>query len=203
VWCDPGVLRTLPPRDLAAGVAEAIKVALCGEPDLFRLLETCADQVRAADPATLAQLVRLAAARKAALLAPDPHEVDLRRVLNLGHTVGHALEVECGHRELRHGEAVAFGIAVATAVGVQRGLCPRIDAERIFALLARYGLPPPIARSHATGALRRLDDIRLARGNRLNFVIPTGTTGVHIEPEVGDAELARAVDRVLARSGSA
>jgi len=202
VWCDPHVLRTLPARDLAAGVAEAIKVALCGEPDLFQLLETRADQVRAAEPATLAELVRLAAARKAALLAPDPYEVDLRRVLNLGHTLGHALEVEHGHA-LRHGEAVAFGIAVATAVGVERGVCPRRDADRIFALLARYDLPPAITRDHAAGALRRLDDIRLARGNRLNFVIPTGVHAVRISPEVGDDELARAVDHVLARFGSA
>jgi 3-dehydroquinate synthase len=203
VWCDPSVLATLSPRDLTAGVAEAIKVALCGEPDLFRLLETCAGEVRAAEPATLTQVVRLAATRKTALLAPDPHEIDLRRVLNLGHTIGHALEVEAGHGELRHGEAVAFGIAVATAVGVARSLCSRVDAERIFALLARYDLPPRIARGHATGALRRLDDIRLARGNRLNFVIPTGTCAVQIEPEVGDDELARAVDHVLVRFGSA
>lgn len=203
VLCDPGVLRTLSARDLAAGVAEAIKIALCGEPELFYLLETAASRVRAAEPAALAQVVQLAAARKIALLAPDPYEVDLRRVLNLGHTIGHALEVEAGHGELRHGEAVAFGIAVATAVGVARGLCERGDAERIYALLARYDLPPRIARSHATGALHRLDDIRLVRGNRLNFVIPTGVHSVHIEPEVGDDELARGVDDILARFGAA
>jgi len=203
VLCDPSVLATLAPRDLAAGVAEAIKVALCGEPELFALLETAADQVRAADPETLTRVVRLAAAHKAALLAPDPYEVDLRRVLNLGHTIGHALEVECGHHALRHGEAVAFGIAAATALGVQRGLCARGDGERIFALLARYELPPVISRAHASGALRRLDDIRLARGNRLNFVIPVGVHRVHIAPEVGDDELARAVDHVLAWRGTA
>jgi 3-dehydroquinate synthase len=120
-------------------------------------------------------------------------------VLNLGHTLGHALEVEHGHAELLHGEAVAFGIAVATAVGLRRGLCPRIDAERIFDLLASYDLPPPIARDRAIGALRRLDDIRLARGNRLNFVIPIGIHAVRIEAEIADAELAGALDHVLGR----
>jgi len=201
VLCDPRVLATLAPRDLAAGVAEAIKVALCGAPALFALLETRADAVRAADPDVLATLVRLAAARKAALLAPDPYEVDLRRVLNLGHTIGHALEA-CSDHELRHGEAVAFGIAAATMVGVARGMCARIDGDRILALLARYDLPPPISRAHASDALRRLDDIRLARGNRLNFVFPIGVHAVHIEPEVSDAELARAVDHVLAWRGA-
>ncbi|MEJ7598830.1 MAG: iron-containing alcohol dehydrogenase [Kofleriaceae bacterium] len=200
VYCDPTVLATLSARDISAGVAEAIKVALCGEPDLFRLLETDVDQVRAADPVVLGQLVRLAIARKTALLAADPYEVDLRRVLNLGHTVGHVLEAEYGHDGILHGEAVAFGIAIATAVGLRRGICARVDAQRIFALLARYELPPPVPRERALGALRRLDDIRLARGTQLNFVIPTGVPGVQIEAEVGSAELIGALDFVLARA---
>jgi 3-dehydroquinate synthase len=196
VYCDPCVLQTLPPRDLSAGVAEAIKVALCGEPDLFQLLEREAAAVRARDPEVLARVVRLASARKAALLAPDPYEVDLRRVLNLGHTIGHALEVEHGHEELLHGEAVAFGIAVATAVGLERGLCARSDARRIFALLAAYDLPPRIARDRVLGALGRLDDIRLVRAGRLNFVIPAGVHAVHIEPELGAGELGRALEHL-------
>lgn len=198
VLCDPVVLRTLAPRDLSAGVAEAIKVAVCGEPDLFCLLETERAAVRSAEPGVLAEVVRLAARRKVALLAPDPYEVDLRRALNLGHTIGHALEVAYGHDQILHGEAVAFGIAVATTVGVHRGLCARADAARIFALLAAYDLPPRIARVRADEALGRLDDIRLVRGNRLNFVIPTGVHSIHIEPEVTDRELSRAVDEVLA-----
>jgi 3-dehydroquinate synthetase/nucleoside-diphosphate-sugar epimerase len=197
VYCDPRVLRTLSARDLSAGVAEAIKVALCGEPALLRLLEIEVAAVRAAEPATLAQVVRLAAARKVALLALDPYEVDLRRVLNLGHTVGHALEVEYGHDDLLHGEAVAFGIAVAVAVAVGRGRCARVDAQRIIRLLAAYDLPPRIPRARAVGALRRLDDIRLVRGNRLNFVIPVDVHGVHVEAEIDDAELDRAVAQVL------
>lgn len=197
VWCDPTVLSTLSARDISAGVAEAIKVALCGQPELFRLLETEVARVRAADPATLGWVVRLAIARKTELLAPDPYEIDLRRALNLGHTVGHALEVEYGHEEILHGEAVAFGIAVATAVGLRRELCSRVDARRIFGVLASYDLPPRIPLDRAHGALRRLDDIRLARGKRLNFVIPVGVHGVQIEAELEPDELARALDTVF------
>jgi 3-dehydroquinate synthase len=196
VFCDPRVLATLSARDLSAGVAEAIKVALCGEPQLFQLLERDALAIRARAPAALTQLVRLAVARKVALLAPDPYEVDLRRVLNLGHTVGHALEAEHGFEGLLHGEAVAFGLAIATAVGLLRGWCARECAHRIFALLRAYDLPPVIPRARALGALRRLDDIRLVRANRLNFVIPTSTHSVVIEPELDDAELLRALDFV-------
>lgn len=201
VFCDPCVLVTLSPRDLSAGVAEAIKVGLCGEPELLRLLEERSAEVRARDPAVLAQVVRLAAARKAALLAADPYEVDLRRVLNLGHTFGHALEAELGGAELLHGEAVAFGIAVATAIGLDRQLCSRVDARRIFALLRAYDLPPRVARGRLLGALERLDDIRLVRANRLNFVIPTGTNGIRIVPEVADDEFRRALDLLAVDSG--
>ena len=201
VFCDPRVLATLPRRDLAAGVAEAIKVALCGEPELWRLLEERPAAVQGRDPHVLGQLVRLAAARKAALLAPDPYEVDLRRVLNLGHTFGHALEAELDGGVLLHGEAVAFGIAVATAIGLGRGMCPRVDARRIFALLRAYELPPVVARARLLGALERLDDIRLVRANRLNFVIPVGVHGVRIAPEVGDDEFRRALDLLATAPG--
>jgi 3-dehydroquinate synthetase len=88
-------------------------------------------------------------------------------------------------------------MAVATAIGVRRGLCSRVDATRIFALLAAYDLPPRIPRARALGALRRLDDIRLVRGNRLNFVIPVGIAGVHIEPELDDTEFVRALDLIV------
>jgi len=198
VFCDPRALRTLSERDLSAGVAEAIKIALCGEPELLRLLESSVEAVRARDAGVLGQVVRLAAARKAELLAPDPYEADLRRVLNLGHTFGHALEVELGYEQLLHGEAVAAGIAVATAIGMERGLCPRVDGRRILALLRAYGLPPRVARDRLLGAVRRMDDIRLVRGNRLNFVIPAGVRGVRIAAEVGDAEFAGALERLAA-----
>lgn len=196
VFCDPNVLGTLSARDLSAGIAEAIKVALCGEPALFRVLERDAAAIRARQPGALAQVVRLAVAKKVGLLAPDPYEIDLRRVLNLGHTVGHALEVEHGYDGLLHGEAVAFGLAMATAVGLARGVCARVDANRIFALLRAYDLPPRIPRERVRGALQRLDDIRLVRANRLNFVIPTGIHAVAIEPELDDAELSRALDHL-------
>ena len=193
VYCDPRALATLSPRDLSSGVAEAIKVALTGEPALWHLLEDRVSAVRAREPGVLGDLVRLAAARKAALLAPDPYEVDLRRALNLGHTLGHAIEAELGGDEILHGEAVAFGIAVAAAIGLGRGVCARLDALRIFALLAAYDLPPPVPRRCLAGALRRLDDIRLVRGNRLHYVIPTGIDGVTIAPEVDDGEIERAL----------
>jgi 3-dehydroquinate synthase len=202
VYCDPAVLATLPARDLASGVAEAIKVALCGEPALFRLLEERSAAIRGRDAAVLTEVVRRAAARKIAILARDPYEIDLRRVLNLGHTFGHALEAELAYADLLHGEAVAVGIAVATLVAAERGVCPRADARRILALLAAYDLPPRVPHERMLSALQRLDDIRLVRANQLNFVLPEGTHQVRVEPEIGDDELRRALGRLAAGGGS-
>ncbi len=196
VFCDPRVLRTLSPRDLSSGIAEAIKVALCGDAELFGLLERRVEAIRSLDTEALGEVVRLAAARKIALLEADPYEVDLRRVLNLGHTLGHPLEVEMAGEGILHGEAVATGIAVATEIAVARGICPGEDGRRIHALLRAYDLPPPVPRARLLRALDRLDDIRLVRANRLNFVMPVGVRGVWIEPEVTDGEFRRAVARL-------
>jgi 3-dehydroquinate synthetase/nucleoside-diphosphate-sugar epimerase len=194
VFCDPEALRTLDRRDLAAGVAEAIKVALCGDPSLFRLLETGAGALLdARDPRLLTEVVRRCAARKIALLSPDPLEVDLRRVLNLGHTLAHPLEVEFGFEGIRHGEAVALGLAVATQVAVERGSCAAKDGDQILRLLAAYELPPPLPLDRCEAACTRLGAIRLVRDGRLYFVLPTGIGTVEIVPELGEGELVAAL----------
>src|SRR5205814_2347065 len=134
----------------------------------------------------LGEVVARATELKIALLAPDPYERNLRRVLNLGHTFGHALEVQTGYNKLLHGEAVGFGLAVAAGVARQRALCSRNTLERIFRALAAYGLPPRAARSDLFAATSRLEEIRLVRGRRLNFVLPREIGQVEIVAEVCD-----------------
>lgn len=196
VYCDPNVLDTLDERNISAGVAEAIKVALAGQGDLFNVLEDEAAAVCRRDPEALERVVRLAAAHKVALLRDDPYERDLRRVLNLGHSYGHPLEVEMAYRNVLHGEAVGFGLAVATAVGVARGMCPPDTAERIYRLLEAYGLPPVIPRTRAYAAIRRMREIRGVRGQRLHFVVPRGIDEVAIVPELGSGEISRALEQL-------
>jgi 3-dehydroquinate synthetase/nucleoside-diphosphate-sugar epimerase len=199
VYCDPEALRTLDRGSLAAGVAEAIKVAICGEPRLFQLLETHVTALlELHNPELLTQVVRLCAERKIALLAPDPLEIDLRRVLNLGHTLAHPLEVEFGYEGIRHGDAVALGLAVATQVAVERGACSAADGERILRLLAAYELPPPLPLDRCEAACTHLRSIRLARDGKLNFVLPTSISTVEIVPEIGEVTLISAL-RALAR----
>ncbi len=197
VFADPCVLSSLEDREISAGVAEAIKVAITGEPALFELLERSSRSIRAErDPEVLARMLRLAVSRKIALLQPDPYEVDLRRVLNLGHTFGHPLETELTYCGIRHGEAVGFGIAVATEVATARGVCEGMAARRILQLLKTYDLPPHVPRSRLMAACRRLREIRLVRGGKLLFVLPTGISSVQIVDEVGDDEILAAIERL-------
>ena len=197
VYCDPSVLTTLARADLAAGVAEAIKVALTGDAALFALLEEHATALlEDRDIALLGRVVRGATRRKIDLLDPDPYETALRRALNLGHTLAHPLETEMEYSGLRHGEAVAYGIALATEVARGRGVCPTGVADRILRLLAAYDLPPPIPRERQEAALARLREIRMVRGGHLHFVMPVDVDAVRIVPDVDPGELRGAMDRL-------
>jgi 3-dehydroquinate synthase len=174
-------------------------VAIIGDPILFELLETESAAVRSGqDARLLGEVVGRASEAKIALLAPDPYERNLRRVLNLGHTFGHALEVQTGYDRLLHGEAVGFGLAVATAVARRRGLCSRHTLERIFLALDRYDLPPCVCRSDLFATCGRLEDIRLVRGRKLNFVLPRDIGEVEIVAEVSDAEIEQALEDIAA-----
>jgi 3-dehydroquinate synthase len=197
VWIDPAVLKPLDERDIVSGVAEAIKVALCGNVPLFRLLEIRNDEIlRERSPAVLEQLVRLAIDTKLAILEADPHEANLRRSLNLGHTFGHPLETELGYKGLRHGEAVGFGIAIETAIARRRGVCDDDTAGRIDALLRSYRLPPRVPRGHLERACHHLGAIALVRGRALNFVLPSTIGTVEIANDVSVAEVREAIDQV-------
>lgn len=195
VFSDPATLTTLDDRHIAAGIAEAIKVAICGDETLFDLLEDNVEAIcRWRDACVLGDVVRRATRKKIELLAPDPYENDLRRALNLGHTFGHPLETELEYTGILHGEAVGFGLAVAVQVSRARGVCPDEAAERILSLLVAYGLPPKVPRSRLRAACARMAEIRLVRGRALHFVLPAGVARVEIVPHIDDDEVPRAID---------
>ncbi len=197
VYCDPAVLTSLPLRDLNAGIAEAIKVGLIADAALIRLLESHAHAIQHdRDPKLLEEIVLRAARGKVDLLAPDPLETDLRRPLNLGHTFGHPLETRLAYQGLLHGEAVAMGMAVATAASESMGICAPETAERIFRLLRAYDLPPKIALSDLLAARDNVRAVRLVRGNRLHFVLPAGIGSYRIVPDLPDHVLTAAIEHV-------
>ena len=143
VLIDPGVLATLPERELRAGYAEVVKYGLIADPDFFAWCEAHGAALLAGDEQARQHAIAVSVAAKAAIVAEDERETKGRRaLLNLGHTFGHALEAEAGFSSrLLHGEAVAIGMALAFRFSAERGLCAVEAAQRVAAHLGEVKLP--------------------------------------------------------------
>lgn len=155
VACDVDTLATLPPRERIAGLAEAVKIALTFDAELLDELEHHADALRAGDPGVTARVVAAAVALKAAVVVADEREGGVRRALNFGHTVGHAVERATDYTRFLHGEAVALGMVASLDRSVAVGTCTPALARRAVSLLQRLGLPtrlPPDVDRHAVRA---------------------------------------------------
>src|SRR3989449_3274865 len=156
VLIDPGVLRTLPQREYRAGLAEVIKYGVIADAEFFEFLERDMDQILKLEPAALHRVIRTACAIKAAVVSEDEREGDRRRILNFGHTVGHALETLGGYRRYTHGEAVAIGMVVAARLAERLGLADASVGTRIRALVERTKLPADLPPRSASALLRAM-----------------------------------------------
>jgi 3-dehydroquinate synthase len=144
VLVDPEVLTTLAARELRAGLFEAIKCGVIRDAELFHYLEKHRAALLCRHEGALEKMIAAAVKVKADVVAADERESGLRRILNFGHTVGHALEAATGYRSLLHGEAVAWGMVAAAEIGVNAGVTRALDAERIIDLTMEYGPLPPV-----------------------------------------------------------
>lgn len=184
VAADPEFLRTLGDRDFRSGMAEVIKVAILNDPGLFSELEQRAAALRARDPDALLDITVRAVRAKMRLVQSDPYESDLRRPLNLGHTLGHPIETDFAYQDVRHGEAVGIGTAVATLIAKRRGWLDAGTADRILVLLDRYDLLGTVGPLHVDAIVEHLRCVRMIRGDVLNFVLPEAIGRVRIVPEL-------------------
>lgn len=190
--CDTAVLPTLPRGELRSGLVEVIKMAALLDPELFARVEENLDALLAGDPAVLGPVVAGAAAAKIGVVERDPDERGERRLLNFGHTLGHAIESSCAYAGLRHGEAVAYGILFALRLAGRRGVDPDL-AGRLRALLARLDLPslPPLDPAELVAHMAR---DKKAREGGLVWVLPArwgeGTMTSGVSWEEVSAELA-------------
>jgi 3-dehydroquinate synthase len=190
VIADVAVLGTLRPRDYREGVAEVVKTALIADADLFRWLEEQQGLVMARDPDALAYLVRRCCEIKAQVVAADERESGPRAMLNLGHTVAHALEALGGYGRLRHGEAVAIGMVVAARIarrlgrGQETRSFPTETEERLVRLLGAFGLPTRIPGTPVGAILAAARADKKAIAGRPRFVLPRGIGRVEWDREV-------------------
>lgn len=172
VVLDPLCLMTLTERDYTSGWAEVVKSGVIGDPALFELCEQEADAIRARRLDVIEEAVARAAAVKLQVVAVDPRETDRRRVLNLGHTLGHAIEA-VAEGDLTHGEAVAIGIVASARLAEEHGLAALGWADRLAALFDRLGLPARPARPLSRASLlAALGHDKKRRGGRLHAVLP-------------------------------
>jgi len=171
VICDLDTLRTLPPRELRAGLAEVIKYGPIADADFMGWTEANLEALLAGDAAALAHAVRRSCEIKAWVVGRDEREAGLRAILNFGHTFGHAIEAGLGYGEWLHGEAVGCGMVMAAALSARLGLIDEPFARRIHALVERAGLP---VRGPALGADRYLELMRVdkkAMAGEIRFVL--------------------------------
>jgi 3-dehydroquinate synthase len=193
VWVDVKTLKTLPPREVRAGMAEVIKHGAILGPELFALLETRLEDVLRLDEALCVEVVRQNCAIKAAVVAADERESGDRAVLNFGHTLAHAIEMLTDYRGYLHGEAVAIGMAFAARLSAARGICAASVAERIEALLRRAGLPTEIPRELVTPALAiAVTADKKATDGKIKFVVIEDIGRVRFELLSGEEVLAHA-----------
>jgi shikimate kinase/3-dehydroquinate synthase len=182
VLCDIQHLSTEPARGFVSALAEVVKTALVGDPELFLLLENNAERVLRRDSELTAELVRRSVRVKARIVSFDERESGLRAVLNLGHTVGHALEAQAGYTALSHGEAVSLGLVAALRLGVALGRTPRELSERTLELLRRLGLPASLRGQPLSDAANLIGHDKKRAGSSVRFVFARGLGDVETLP---------------------
>lgn len=201
VLADPDTLATLPRRELAAGYAEVVKYGLIDDADFFVWCERHGAALLDGDAAARATAIAHSVAAKARIVAADERETqDVRALLNLGHTFGHALEAATGFSEkLLHGEAVAAGMALAYSFSTEVGLCPHSDAARVTAHLKNVGLPHDlasagVAESGAELAAHMAHD-KKSRGGVVPLILARGIGQSFVSSDYGLDEVAAFLDR--------
>ena len=185
VWIDPEVLRTLPEREYRAGLYEIIKSGVIRDAALFDVLEQCSEAVLRQEPSVVDRVISDAVRIKCEVVTADERESDLRRILNFGHTFGHALEAETKYERLLHGEAVAWGMHAATTLAERLQMLPAADAARIHSVVDKYGPIPALDGIPAAHLAARLKSDKKTVGGKIHFVLPV---------KIGEVKIVSGID---------
>lgn len=196
VIIDISLLRSLPDRELRAGMAEVIKHGVIADADLFTYLEQNAAEILRKDPAALYVPILRSCEIKAAVVAADEREHGLRANLNYGHTFGHAIESVTNYERYLHGEAVAIGMCAAGALAHRLGMVDDTFVERQRACCAAYGLPTGLAELPVDQILAAMRRDKKARAGAMKFVLAAGMGRVAQRSDVADEDIRAALDAV-------
>jgi 3-dehydroquinate synthase len=200
VVVDLAVLATLPRREFRAGLYEVIKYGMTSSRPLFDRVTKQHAAIFAKSPEVLLPVVAESCQIKADIVAADERESGLRRILNFGHTAGHALESVTKYRRFRHGEAVAYGMLVAAQLAVARGALAAQDRQALADLVAALGPLPPVGDVTIPHMLEAMKHDKKIVSGKLHYVLPTAIGATAVVDDVTEKELKRALSAVGFRS---
>ena len=195
VLIDPVTLSTLPEREYRSGLYEALKCGIISNPEIFRFMEEQRERILARDPDALEWLITECVRVKAEVVSADEREGGVRRILNFGHTLGHALEAETGYKQFLHGEAVAWGMIAASMIAAALQRTDADTARRIISTVLAYA---PLPRVDARGKriVHRLQADKKTLNGIVHFILPTEIGRVEVVPDVPERAVIQAVDEL-------
>ena len=195
VLVDPQVLTTLPEREYRSGLYESLKAGVIRSPRIFEFMEQNREQVLARHPGSLEWLIAESVRVKADVVGQDEEEHGLRKILNFGHTIGHALEAETGYKVFLHGEAVAWGMVAAAMIAVGMHKTSAADAQRIISLVLAYDSLPEVG-VRPKAIFRRLANDKKTLDGQVHFILPCGIGQVDISTNVPERAVLQVVEEL-------
>lgn len=187
VCADVEALKTLPRKELLAGIAEVIKYGVIWDEDFFEYLKNNRDKILNLEKDALEHIIKRSCAIKAEVVSKDERELGLRAILNYGHTIGHAIETVTGYTAYLHGEAVAIGMNIEAELSALLGYLNDSDAYRIKSILTLYGLPSELPSGmNAESMLSAMKIDKKALAGEMRFVLPDKIGSVKMEKVSAD-----------------
>ena len=195
VLTDPEVLVTLPEREYRSGLYEALKYGIIRNPRIFEFMENNRDRILKRDPDTLEWLIAECVRVKASVVSEDEKDFGVRRILNLGHTIGHALEAETRYTHFLHGEAVAWGIVAASMISVGMQKTDSATAQRIISAILAYA-PLPRVDVRSKSVAKRIGKDKKTIDNKVHFILPVEIGRVEIESDVPERAVIQSIEEL-------
>jgi 3-dehydroquinate synthase len=181
VWVDVETLKTLPKRELLAGIAEVIKYGVIRDKELFNFIEANREKILNLDSNILTHIIKRSCEIKAEIVSKDEREAGLRAILNFGHTIGHAIETVTEYKRFLHGEAVAIGMCVESRLSLMLGLIERDEVLRVQSVVDSFGLPSEMPEHiDMNGILSSIQLDKKAIAGELKFILPEKIGSVRI-----------------------
>ncbi|MCM3881284.1 MAG: 3-dehydroquinate synthase [Vicinamibacterales bacterium] len=196
VAIDPALLETLPRREFRAGLYEVIKYGMTSSRDLFDRIGREIDAIFARKGDALVPIIAESCQIKASVVSLDEKESGPRRMLNFGHTAGHALEVVTKYKRFRHGEAIAYGMLAAAEIGVARGAMPATDRHALGTIIMKLGPLPPVGDLSTKEVLEAARHDKKIVDGTLHYVLCTGIGSWTTAKDVTEEELGKALRKI-------